>query len=155
MATRNTRSRKRRYKSLDSTSHHSRSPPTKRRRLTTSVLAPHSASSQYHGRQHYLTANLTKLRNDDKISDVTFVLPAKPSTPHTNPASSEHTVDAASLSDDDQTSTTKSFKCIRALFAAVCCLLIPLSSLQWLQSLQFEIGLNPCCLLSVHCDHSE
>ena len=130
MATRPTRSRKRRHRSSDSDVIHSRtlSPPSKRRRLTTSVLPSRSASKQYENRQHWMRDNLTKLRNDNKISDVTFVLPAKPGTPRTNRAHSEHNNDAASLSDDDQPSnTTKTFKCIRALFAAVCVFLYFLS----------------------------
>ena len=123
MATRPTRSRKRRHRSLDSDVIRActHSPPSKRRRLTTSVLPSRSSSKQYEDRQHWMRDNLTKLRNDNKISDVTFVLPAKSGTLRTDPEHSEHNNDPASLSDDDQPSnTTKTFKCIRALFAAVC-----------------------------------
>jgi len=113
-------SRKRRHKSLDSGHPSDHSPPSKRRRV--SSLPSNSAQKKYHERTlGFLTNNLNKLRNDNKISDVTFVLPLKPmtpSSPSTNHVQSEGTVNASSLSDDEQMATTKTFKCIKALFAA-------------------------------------
>ena len=87
--------KKREYKSSEtslsqssssSSSDYEHEPSPKRRRLSLS-------QSQSNERQHYLTKNLIKLRDDSKVSDVTFVV----------------------RSDDG---SVVKYKCIKALFAA-------------------------------------
>ena len=131
-------SRKRRQPYGSSLSQNSVSQPSKKRRRISSGSEPNLSSStttysHHHNNNHnnhnhnhthnYLINNLIALRNDDKISDVTFVL-KKEVEPH----ELDNDGNNGSLSDDEQHEDhphDKSkkvkiykFKCIKALFAA-------------------------------------
>eukprot|EP01083_Nonionella_stella_P166374 556085_1 len=120
--------RKRRFKALQHPSAHSHSassvsemePPLKRRRLSAPNLASMNPTQQHH-RQSYLSKNLIKLRNDDKVSDVTFVLTqssiANSSNRNMMSSNRSTTSTSSSLSDDEHPSKVRKYKCIKALFA--------------------------------------
>eukprot|EP01084_Bolivina_argentea_P256695 432274_1 len=123
--------RKRGYKSLKESSPTSYSqssvseiePPLKRRRLSFGNLSQNNNNNNANNhRQNYLTNNLIKLRNDTKISDVTFILTETLPTPNNNNnTNNNHNNNHQSLSDDEQSignTRIRKFHCIKALFAA-------------------------------------